>query len=445
MPQSPARLDTVVVVGGSVAGLLAAAAASPSADRVVVLDRDQMPSGPEPRPGTPQARHSHGLLAGGRLAVETLLPGFTAQMIEAGALSGADTGRSGRWWVGGDLIAGCDLGAEGLAASRPLIEHMMRERIRDLPNVELLGEVDVTGLCADGGRVTGVHTRARNGDDAPRLFAADLVVDASGRSGRAARWLPAVGASAPAEERINVGVRYVTTHVKILDADLVGWGLVVSGATPTVPRGGIAIMQEDLTWSLTLFGYGDEPIPVDPDGMRRFAAGLVGPELATLLADREPLGVPLTYRFPDARRRRFELLADLPLGYAPVGDAICSLDPTFGQGMSVAALEAAALAEELAGGLAAVRDAYPRRAARIVDGAWTLVQGTVSRLPGAEGDVRRGDTPVGRYVRRLQRVAARDPEVARAFLRVTNLLAPPASLLAPAVARRVLRPGAARA
>ncbi|KAA1423722.1 FAD-binding protein [Mumia zhuanghuii] len=440
---STTALDTVVVAGGSMAGLLAAAAVRPYAQRVVVLERDHVPDEPHARPGTPQAPHTHGVLSSGRAAMEQLLPGLTDQLVDAGAVSGADIGSAGRWWVGGGLIAQCETGDRGLAVSRPLLEHTIRARVAELPEIELREAADVAHLAAEGGRVTGVMVRDRDGDGSEDAIPADLVIDATGRSGRAARWLPDIGASAPVEERIEVGIRYVTVHVKARDDDLDGLAFVVSAATPDVPKGGVAIRQEDGTWTLTLFGYGDVPPPLDTDGLRQLADLVVAPELAELLRDRDPLHEPLVYRFPDCRRRHFERLGDLPYGYAPVGDAICSVDPTFGQGMSLTAQEAVALGRAVAVGEDEVRTTYPKAAAAIVDTAWAVVQGTDLQIPGVRGTHPRGHGVVSRYVGRLQRVARRDPAVARAFLRVTNLVDPPPSLMAPPVAVRVLRPGAA--
>lgn len=435
---------TTVVVGAGIAGMLAAAAAATTAaerDRVVVLDHDHLPDRPLPRPATPQAPHTHGLLASGRHAMEELLPGLTADLAERGAVTGRDIGRNGRWWIGGGLLADCDLGLTGVAVSRPTLEYAVRERVQKLhPTVEIRSGVDVTGLTGDAGRVTGVTTRTRGPRADGERIEADLVVDASGRSGRAGRWLPAIGATAPPEDRVQVGVRYVTVHVTATPEDLGGRAVAVSAAVPPVPRGGVAIRQEDGTWTLTVFTYGEVPVPVDADGLRRVAAGLVSPDLAALLADRPLLHEPLTYRFPDCRRRRIDAV-DLPLGYVPIGDAVASVDPTFGQGMTIAALQALALRDALADG---TLPDYVRRAAAITDRAWTVAVGAVSALPVVDTPApNRVEALVGRYVGRVQRVAHRDPAVARAFLRVTNLVAAPQSLLHPAVAVRVLRPGAA--
>jgi 2-polyprenyl-6-methoxyphenol hydroxylase-like FAD-dependent oxidoreductase len=439
-PSRQPAAPTVVVVGGSIAGLLAAAAVRPHAARVVICERDRLPATAASRPGTPQANHAHGLLASGRLAMETLVPGLTAALLDAGAISRGDLGSNGRWWIGGQLVTDCEVGQNGVAASRPLIEATLRDRVLSQPGIELREYVEVLGLTLDPDRrqVTGVRLQSRTARTAPEVLAADLVVDASGRAARAGGWLEEHGYPAPAEERVDLGVRYATTHVEARPDDLDGRAVAISAATPQVPRGGAAILQEGGRWVVMVSGYTNQQPPLDPDGLRAYARTLVSPDLAALLSDRDLLEAPRAFRFAACRRRRFEQLTDLPGGYVAIGDAIASFDPTFGQGMSVAALQAVALREEVASGLTGLGRRFHRRAARIAAGAWDVVVGAVVQLDGVEGPTPPGHAVIARYVRAVQRTAATDPLVARALLRVTNLLEPPTSLMRPRIAVRVL-------
>lgn len=435
------RCDTVIVVGGSVAGLLAAAACHPNASRVIVLERDTLPDGPAARPGTPQVSHAHGLLASGRLAAEELLPGLVGELLAAGAVTKDDLGRSGRWFIGGGLLADTTVGQEGIGVSRAVVESALRDRVRKLPNVTIRESVDACGLVADGDRVTGVRIRRPGlGTDA-ELLQADLVVDATGRSGRGVGWLRALGLPVPRDERVRINLRYATTHIERRPEDLDGRLVSVSGALPTLPRGGVAIAQEGNRWIMTLFGYNDEQPPLDEDGFRHYAATLIDPDLATLLANRPMLHPPCGYRFPDSRRRYFEERHNLPIGYVPIGDAICSFNPSFGQGMSVAALEAVELREALARGIDAVHADYPSAAAAIVDRAWATVTGADLQIPGVQGPTATSPAWIPTYMRRLQRAARSDTTVAAAFFRVTNLMDHPKQLLRPSIAWRVALKG----
>jgi len=482
---SASPFDVVAVAGGGIAGLLAAAAAARHAREVVVIDRDRLPAAPGVRSGTPQAGHAHGLLASGREAMEELLPGLVAALLEGGAVSSGDIGMAAHWYIGGGALAGCTVGHAGLAVSRPLLEAEIRSRVRALPNVRVIERADVEGLVADGDRVTGLRLRLRDRGDEIHCQEADLVIDAAGRAGLAARWLQDRGVLVP-EDVVGIDVRYATTHLPWRAGDATGRAVVVSAATPDVPRGGVAIRQERGDWILTLFGVdGDQP-PLDEDGFRTFAGAVVAPELAALLADRALTERPRAYRFPASRRRRFDQVEGpgCPAGLIALGDAICSFDPTFGQGMSVAARQAVRLDEELArlervepaprvaaaaGGLshlgragvlagvmsgirqggapgdagssgrtprAGFESRFHRAAMAIAAPAWDLMVGADLQLPGATGTPPPGHAVIARYVRRVQRAARRDPEVARALLMVTNLLTAPPSLLSPRIALR---------
>jgi hypothetical protein len=69
-------------------GLAAAAAVARHFDRVVILDKDQLPDGPEPRLGVGQGHHLHNLLKGGELSIEKLLPGACAELLAPGRRAG---------------------------------------------------------------------------------------------------------------------------------------------------------------------------------------------------------------------------------------------------------------------------------------------------------------------------------------------------------------------
>lgn len=444
-PSHTPGLDTVVVLGGSIAGLLAAAASAAHARRVVVIERDPLSAHPARRPGTPQSVHVHGLLASGRAAMEQLVPGLTEDLVAQGALTG-DIGTSGPWWIGGRRVLSTPVGAEGLLVSRHLLEAYLRARVRDLPSVTVLDGTDVQALVSGRpGAVTGVLVQDRTDPTAaPEDLDADLVVDATGRPGRASRWFADLGWTPPEEERVAIGVRYRTARVRHRDGDLDDARVVISAATPATPRAGAALRQEDGTWVVTVAGYLEHEPSADPDGLRAFAAGLVAPEIGVLL-DREPLDAPVAYRFPHGVRRRLEEV-DLPQRYAVLGDAISSVNPIFGQGMSVAALQAVALEKVLASvgapeEVTARLPGYHRAAAECADRAWTLAVGADLQIAGVTGRRPRGHAAVSAYVRRAQRAAERDPVVARALMRVTALLDPPQALLRPEVAARVLRPG----
>lgn len=429
-----------VVIGGSMAGLLAARVLSETYEHVTVLDRDTWTRADQPRGGVPQGGHSHGLLARGLLALEQLLPGIGGEAVAAGAVAD-DLLARGRWHFEGRQLAQAPSGVLGLVLSRPLLERLVRDRVQLHPRVELRARETVRELV--GGRfgpVTGVLVQDAAGT---HVLNADLVVDATGRTSRAPRWLERLGYAAPADERVRIDVGYATRTFRRSDDDLDGDVLMGFGPHAGQVRGGFLNALEGDRWILTLVGFHGERPPLDPTGFAGWADSL-HPRLGAVVRRCEPLDDGLRYRFPADARRRYERLSRFPDGFVVVGDALCTFNPIYGQGMTVAALEALALRDVLADGSADVGRRFFAASTELLNGPWQMVTGGDLSLPGTQGRHPLGMRLIGAYVRRVQRVAADDPAVAIALLRVANLLEPPQSLLVPSVAGRVLRRRPAR-
>ncbi len=163
--------------------------------------------------------------------------------------------------------------------------------------------------------------------------------------------------------------------------------------------------------------------------------------IAQVLDHLEPLDDGCTYRFQASVRRRYERLADFPDGLVVIGDALCSFDPAFGQGMSVAALEAVVLRATLAEGRTGLGRRFFARAAHHVETPWQIVVGGMPPAPGATARKPFPERLLGSYLTALRYAAVDDPALASAFLRVAHLTAPPRSLTAPRYVARVLARG----
>lgn len=425
-----------VVIGAGVGGLVAARVLSEFYTRVTILDRDTIPTDPVPRKCVPQGRHAHALLAQGALAFDTLFPGFTAELIGRGAPS-ADVGTTVRWVLGGHRFTPSHSGIRAIGASRPLIEWQLRDRVRAIGNVsvaESCTAVDFTGDQA-GRRVTGVTVR-QGSRRVP--VAADLVLDASGRSSQTQPWLESFGCGRPPEERMTIGLAYVTRHFRREPAHLGGANGLGVGPTPGLPRGGLILAQENDTWVATVVGYAHDEPPVQPDDFAAFAAALPAPEFGRLVAEAEPLDDPVRYRVPTTIRRHYETIP-LPESYLPFADAICCFNPIYGQGMTVAGTQALALRRSLSEGVEALAPRFLHRIRRVIDDAWTMASDSDLNLPCVEGRRSSRTRISNAYTARVHRAAATDPAVGAQFLRVINLLDRPTALLRPAIAARVLR------
>jgi 2-polyprenyl-6-methoxyphenol hydroxylase-like FAD-dependent oxidoreductase len=429
-----------VVLGGSIAGLLAARVLADSYDSVTVVDRDSFPPIGDHRRGVPQGRHAHGLLARGREILEELFPGLTDELVARGALAGSLTDQA-RWLHEGRYQVRYASDLVGLAVSRPLLEGFVRERLFAMPNVTAMEQTDAVGLMASasGDAVTGVRVTRAEAQGVEEVVPCDLLVDATGRASHAPAWLESLGYPRPVEEQVRVDVAYTTRTYRRIPTDIGGDRAIIVAASPSCPRGAALLAQENDRWLLTLIAYHGDAAPPDDAGFADFAASLPTDDIYQLVKHAEPLGGFLTARFPASRRLRYEALTRFPERFVVVGDAISSFNPIYGQGMTVAASEALALGAELAGGAQRLGPRFFRRASQLVDGAWSIAVGNDLRLPATVGHRTAMVRFINWYVAKLLRVSHRDPAVALAFQRVANLLAPPPSLLGPAVALRVVR------
>lgn len=433
---SDRRSQRVVVLGGSVAGMLAARVLAPHHGRVTVVERDTFPAVGRRRKGVPQDRHVHSLHPRGQQIMERLLPGLTDELVARGAALG-EFGPDTRF-VFGRPLARAFTGHAVLASSRPLLEGQIRTRVLELDNVETLEACDALGLAVDDGRVAGVRVLRRRDGAAAELLPAEVVVDATGRQTRLPRWLEELGLTPPHEDVGELDVAYVSCRFA-RDPDEDDVIVNVVGATPPNGRsGGAAVAAEGDSIVVTLVGLLGEVPPTDPEELVEYAAGLCDPGIHDLIIGREPLADPVLMRIPPGRRRHYDRLDDLPEGLVPIGDALCSFNPAYGQGMSVAAVEAARLGDCLADGHDQLTARYLAAVNGILDHAWSMARGADAAFTSSHRD--RRPLPVrllGRYQRRLLAAAHEDPVVASAFLEVMGLVRPPRSLLRPAVVARV--------
>ncbi|MGH7127803.1 MAG: NAD(P)/FAD-dependent oxidoreductase [Planctomycetaceae bacterium] len=436
-----------VVLGGSLAGLLAARVLSGHFDSVTLVERDRIGDRPESRKGQPHTRHGHGLLAKGLEILTRLFPELPEDLRAGGAVFG-DIGQRIRWHAQGGYRVPFDSGLIGVLAGRPFLESLVRRRLLSRANISVLDECDVERpvLSADGGRITGVVVRRRNEADRQEVLPADLVVDATGRGSATPRWLEALGFPRPAESVVSIGMKYATRTFRRRPGDLPGADmLIVSEQAPTIPRSGFVLAMEEDRWMVTLTARGSEPSPRTDREFLAFARTLAAPDLDDLLQDLEPLTDIVHHTVPSNLRRRYETLSRFPEGFLVLGDAVCSFNPVYGQGMTSAALQASVLddllTEQGPERLSRGPKRYFQRIARVIDIPWQMALSEDVRFAGPDGRTARPGGLLAGYLDRMHRATHRDPVVYRAFLEVLNLLRPPGRLFAPEILWRVLRNG----
>ncbi|MCI0393689.1 MAG: 2-polyprenyl-6-methoxyphenol hydroxylase-like oxidoreductase [Chloroflexi bacterium] len=435
-----------IVIGGSMAGLWTARVLADHFDYVTVLERDQLPEGPEHRPGAPQSRHVHVLLARGLALLEELFPGIGQELAAAGATSfdwGADT----KSWMRGRWLQRTPFGIGGVSCSRPLLETAMRRRLAAYPNVHFAAGVEVTGLLAGAHnrRVIGVTLRPRfrvpaNVRVQDRLLA-DWVVDASGRHSQAPAWLAALGYDAPQETVVNPFLGYATRRYEKAPGSPADWRVMYRFIhPPDDPRAGVIFQEEDGHWTVTLMGAARDYPPADEAGFRAFARSLA-PEFYAAIESARPLTSIAGYRATENRLRHYERLGRWPDNFVVLGDAVCAFNPIYGQGMTVSALSALALGQALSrtgGNRAGIARRFQKQLARKVIGpVWQMATSEDFRLPQTAGE--RPGWPTRAlhwYFDQLMQVMPDSPTVTRVFVEVFQLLKPGTALFRPAILAR---------
>jgi 2-polyprenyl-6-methoxyphenol hydroxylase-like FAD-dependent oxidoreductase len=431
-----------LVLGGSVGGVLAARVLADFFERVTVVERDRLPSRPANRKGVPQGRHVHALLRRGGDALEELFPGLVAELIDDSAVE-VDLLNGIPLYLGGWQTACPGRELPGLFLSRALLEWRLDERVRSHPGVRLRESTEATKLLvtAEGKHVRGASIRDLESGRREELDA-DLVVEASGRGSRLPRWLEDLGFPSPPCSEIRLPIKYVTRTFRPPEKRP-DWDGMLIFPRPPGRRGCALFPIERGEWMVTLIGLlGDDPPATGDAAFLDFAKTLPTPELYEAIADAEPTSPIVSHGFPSNLRRHYERCSPFPGRLAVMGDAVCSLNPRFGQGITVAALEAlelrAALQQTRADDLPRLGAAFARRVGKVIDLAWPGVVSADLQYPEAEGDRSLSVRFMQWYQGKISQRCLKDPRVREQFLRVMNFLDPPSSLLRPGFAARVL-------
>ncbi len=427
-------------MGGGLAGLVSAWVLASHFAGVTLLERDRLPGGASHRRGVPQAPHQHVLLARGRLTLEALFPGLEAEIIAAGA-EPLDVAADLGWLTPAGWAPRFRSEITILPCSRVLLEWRVRKRVQANGTVEIRDGHEAVGLVIDeAGSVVGVRARASGRRSlAEEEIRCDLVVDASGRGSRMPRWLEGLGRTKPLESIVDAHISYTSRLYRgspMLPDGL--RGAFIQAAPPAFTRGAAMLPIEDGRTLLTLIGRGGDQPPTDEAGFLEYARTLRSPMVYEAIRQLEPLSPIRLSRATKNVQRHYERLRDWPEGLVVLGDAACAFNPVYGQGMTTAALGAAALgrllAQEPVGSLLGLGARFQRTLARLNAAPWMFdtdldlrVHGVTGPSPGRRVRMRQA------YLARLGRLGTTSPHMRLAFLEVFHMLRGPRRLLRPRV------------
>ncbi len=412
-----------MVIGGSVAGMFAARVLSEKFDRVTVLDRDDLADTPTPRRGVPQGPQIHVILPRSCEALSALFPGLLDELTAAGATY-YDSGLrmaailNGCWLKPGK----CELNQ--IDCTRPFYETRIRRRIRTLPNVEVFPRTLVRSLTKRDGVVVGVGCEAIDTAETRELVA-DLVVDAAGRASHAPRWLDALGYGLPPTEEVRIDLGYAGARYRAAPSFRPRVGLhVIYPDPPKAWRGAALHPVEGGLWELSLWGlFGDHP-SLDDTGFMEFARTLASQEVAEFLRDAERVTEFKKMGVPVNRWHRYDKMTRFPQNFFSLGDAVCSVNPIYGQGMTKAAIHAMHLRKLIGEGRSPgwVADRMRKDIPGLIEKqAWmTTVYGDLV-YPQAVGERPADFRFVTWYTRCLGELASTDLEARRAYQRALIL------------------------
>ena len=428
-----------VVCGSSLAGLLTAGLLARHFERVTLVERDGLVDSSQPRKGVPQSTQSHVLLKRGLDIAATLFPGLLEDLQAAGTQV-IDMSADCAWHVAGVWRKRIQSGVSLYSQTRPLFEWRVRSMLAALPNVRILDRHEATGFLYDaaGTRLTGLKVRALGGLEETRLEA-ELVVDAGGRGSRTPQWLEERGYPRVEETRFRIDVGYATRVYRKPAGFDAGWkSMILSAELPRIRRFGCLFPVEGDRWTVTLSGWLKDYPPSDEAGFLAYARSLAQPHLYEALKNAEPLGPISTYRFSHSQWRHYERLPRIPEGLVVVGDAFCSFNPVYGQGITTGALLVEALGECLRKGLGGLSRRYFERAGRLLKMPWAMSTTEDLRLSELDETRPLGSSFLYGYGEKLQQLTATDDEAVRTFMQVMHMLKPPRALFSPRLFWKVL-------
>ncbi|HEV7419344.1 MAG TPA: oxidoreductase [Mycobacterium sp.] len=420
-----------VVIGASLAGLCAARVLSDVYDEVTLYERDDLPDGPANRSAVPQGRHVHLLMARGAAEFDGLFPGLLADMKAAGVPVLENRADCIHFGAAGHVLGTKTTLRDEFTAyvpSRPHLEWQIRRRALAISNVELVRRgVAEPRFEPARGRVTGVLLDEAGAGAPPACggesaaVSADLVVDATGRGTRLPVWLEQWGFRRPAEDTIDVGIGYATQQVHVPDG-LLKEKVIVAGASRAQPLGLGMLFYEDGNWGVTTFGTGKVDPPQNFDEMCALADEILPSHVSAALRKGAPIGEVAFHKYPTSRWRRYDKMDRFPAGIIPLGDAVVSFNPTFGQGMTMTSIQASNLREVLGSGDSDLAARLAKATAKTTYPVWVMTAIGDLSLHNATGEARWWYKPVGGLFDQFLGAAETDPVLAEWFLRRFSLL-----------------------
>ena len=436
-----AKQGRAIVVGASVAGLFAGRVLADYFEEVVLFDKERLDEGPAPRKAVPQGGHIHAILSPTFRILKRFVPEVVDDLIAGGAHV-FDGGRDWRFHIHGRYLATGETGQRLIGSSRPFFEHHLRNRVKEVPNIDLRADHRFSRWLTTPGNARVAGVVVENGA-AEAGVAADLTIDARGLGSSLPTELNEMGYEAPREDVVGVDLGY-TTRIYRQPSSSPDWTLLI--VNPSAPKswaGGLIEHIEDDRWIVTQFGYFGDHAAAEENAFLQWARGLPVPDIADFLEAAEPVSNFRRFETPKCSMRRLERLKRFPDRLLVMGDAVCRLNPIYGQGMTKAAREAEYLFDSLSAHFvrSSSLDGFCERFRRTLpaagaEWAWQLTRGADLGYPQTTGKRQ----PVigafmGWYFKRLFEQSASSLDARKRLFDVLMLVDSPDRLMRPRMIR----------
>jgi 2-polyprenyl-6-methoxyphenol hydroxylase-like FAD-dependent oxidoreductase len=439
---APSLGNRAIVVGAGMAGLMAACVLSKFFTSVMIIERDTLPSEPALRRGVPQGAHVHTFLGFTVEAMERLIPGVMDELYAAGAVK---IRRNLDIWFHDHFgpTETRDVGILTPSVTRPLVEHVVRRQVLTSPNIHLRDATRLLGFeAASTGRVTGVSIRPDDGEQ--ESLDADLVIDASGRASRLPRWLAGQGFGAVPVQELEISMSYTSGLFRATAENRADDKACLMLPIPPATRASYLTPVDGDVWLATMYGRAGDNAPNDYEGFVEWSRGLAHPVIHDWLSRAVLVGKLHTYGIRHATWHRYDRMATFPDGVLMIGEAFTSFNPTFGQGISLAANQALSLQDALASQVAkgsnhkGLSRAYFDGCLALNMTGWTVMETVDLLYPSTKGERPDDLEERWRVNGAIRALAQKDPEILKLAARVTHLLEPPTALRTPAILERAL-------